>query len=98
MPRTSPTTNWTPRTSPSTSWANPRESADVIAFDSTEITFDADVFTFDQTLTEVATTWDNPRYALYVEDLTLINVTDLLWADVTWVSWTETNILDTIWT
>jgi len=98
MPRTSPTTTWSPRTSPSTTWARARELSAVLTFDSTEITFDSNIFTFDQTLTDVTTAWNNPRYGLYVEDVSFANVQDLTGVDVTWVSWTETNILDTIWT
>lgn len=102
MPRIIPITVFTGRTKPNTEYTKPRDRTESpVSFDSVQITFDSDVYTWDaifQDLWPLTTSYNTPRYAKYVEDLTGINVLDLSWEQVLWVSWNRVNKIDTVFT
>ena len=102
MPRIKPTTSFTPRTKPSTQYDRPREREESpVSFDSVQITFDSDVYTWDMTFEDLwplTSIYSTPRYWKYVEDIQGNNVLDLSWEQVLWISGNRTNKIDTFYT
>jgi len=97
MPRTPITTVITWRTKPTTNFVVSRSKLDYLIQESL---WKLLLESWDWALlleSAINTSYNTPRYALYVEDLTWDNVEDLTWALVTWVSWDRTNKIDTDW-
>lgn len=101
MARIKPTTILTGRIRPTTTFQKPRDREESpVSFDSVEITFDSTEYTWDmifEDLWPITSVFSTPRKAKYVEDLKGINVLDLSWEQVLWISGNKVNKIDTIW-
>lgn len=100
MPRTQPTTSWSEATRPSApNWGTDR-FWERLTCDTTDFTCDSTLITCDATKvpwTFIQSSYDQPRYWKYVQDLTWWFVFDLLWQQVQWVSWDTINKINSIY-
>ena len=102
MPRPIITTSFTPRVKPVTQYSRPRQGGLMnLTCDTTLYTCDTILITCDATqiwMPLIDTLFSRPRYAAYVQDLTWSNVVDLSWELVEWISGTQVNKINTIYT